>query len=102
MVVVGFSPRLPGGQRSEILRSAPQKKRALRREQPRYRKSIRFLAPKPNEVIVTKHRGWRLPRTDLDMILRANDIENGWIITGIATSGVVFRRYGTPRTRIIG
>jgi nicotinamidase-related amidase len=47
-----------------------------------------LLAPRPDEVIVTKHRVGAFPGTDLDMILRSNNIDT-LIITGIATSGVV-------------
>jgi nicotinamidase-related amidase len=46
------------------------------------------LAPQGDEVVVTKHRVGAFPGTDLDMILRSNDIET-LIMTGIATSGVV-------------
>jgi nicotinamidase-related amidase len=46
------------------------------------------LAPKAGEVVVTKHRVGAFTGTDLDMILRANDIET-LVLTGIATSGVV-------------
>ena len=46
------------------------------------------VAPTPDEVIVTKHRVGAFLGTDLDMILRANDI-NTLLLTGIATSGVV-------------
>ena len=46
------------------------------------------LAPKPGEIVVTKHRVGAFAGTDLDMILRANGIET-LLLTGIATSGVV-------------
>jgi len=46
------------------------------------------VAPKPGEVIVTKHRVSAFAGTDLDMILRARGIET-LLLTGIATSGVV-------------
>jgi nicotinamidase-related amidase len=46
------------------------------------------VAPRPGEVIVTKHRVSAFAGTDLDMILRANGIET-LVLTGIATSGVV-------------
>lgn len=46
------------------------------------------LAPRADEVVVTKHRVGAFTGTDLDMILRANDIETV-ILLGIATSGVV-------------
>jgi nicotinamidase-related amidase len=46
------------------------------------------LAPKPGDVIVTKHRVSAFAGTDLDMILRASGIET-LVLAGIATSGVV-------------
>jgi len=46
------------------------------------------VAPKPGEVIVTKHRVSAFAGTDLEMILRARGIET-LLLTGIATSGVV-------------
>jgi nicotinamidase-related amidase len=46
------------------------------------------LAPRADEVVITKHRVGAFTGTDLDMILRANDIET-IILFGIATSGVV-------------
>jgi nicotinamidase-related amidase len=46
------------------------------------------VAPQPGEVIVTKHRVGAFLGTDLDMVLRANDIET-LVLAGIATSGVV-------------
>lgn len=45
-------------------------------------------APAGNEVIITKHRGSAFTGTDLEMILRAHDIET-LVLLGIATSGVV-------------
>ena len=44
--------------------------------------------PIPGEVVVGKHRVNALYGTDLDMTLRANDIDN-LILLGYATSGVV-------------
>jgi nicotinamidase-related amidase len=46
------------------------------------------VAPKPGDVVVTKHRVSAFFGTDLDMVLRANGIET-LVLTGIATSGVV-------------
>ncbi len=46
------------------------------------------VAPQPGDITVVKHRVGAFPGTDLDMILRANDIET-IIMFGIATSGVV-------------
>jgi nicotinamidase-related amidase len=46
------------------------------------------VAPRPGEVVVTKHRVSAFAGTDLDMVLRANGIET-LVLAGIATSGVV-------------
>jgi nicotinamidase-related amidase len=46
------------------------------------------LAPKPNDVVVTKHRVSAFAGTDMDMILRAGGIDT-LVLSGIATSGVV-------------
>jgi nicotinamidase-related amidase len=46
------------------------------------------VAPRADEVIVTKHRVGAFAGTDLDMILRAHDIDT-LLFCGIATSGVV-------------
>ena len=45
-------------------------------------------APIGDEVVVTKHRGSAFTGTDLEMILRASDIDT-LVLLGIATSGVV-------------
>jgi nicotinamidase-related amidase len=46
------------------------------------------VAPAPGEIVIERHRTNAFLGTDLDMILRANDIDT-LILTGIATSGVV-------------
>jgi len=46
------------------------------------------LEPQPGEIVVTKHRVSAFAGTDLQMILRANEIDT-LILFGIATSGVV-------------
>ena len=46
------------------------------------------VAPRPGEVVVTKHRVSAFAGTDLELILRANGAET-LILAGIATSGVV-------------
>ena len=46
------------------------------------------VAPKPDDVVVTKHRVSAFAGTDMDMVLRANGIDT-LILSGIATSGVV-------------
>jgi nicotinamidase-related amidase len=46
------------------------------------------VAPRPDEVIVTKHRVSAFAGTDLEMVLRASGVET-LVLTGLATSGVV-------------
>jgi len=46
------------------------------------------VAPIHDEVVITKHRVSAFSNSDLDMVLRANDIDT-LIMYGIATSGVV-------------
>ncbi|HSP07057.1 MAG TPA: isochorismatase family cysteine hydrolase, partial [Acidobacteriota bacterium] len=46
------------------------------------------VAPQGEDLVVTKHRISAFCGTDLDLILRANDIDT-LILLGIATSGVV-------------
>jgi nicotinamidase-related amidase len=46
------------------------------------------VAPQPGDITVVKHRVGGFAGTDLDMILRSNDIET-LVMFGIATSGVV-------------
>ena len=46
------------------------------------------LAPRPDEVVVVKHRVNAFASTDLDMVLRAKGIDT-LVLLGISTSGVV-------------
>ncbi|MBZ5676275.1 MAG: cysteine hydrolase [Acidobacteriia bacterium] len=46
------------------------------------------LTPRDDDIVITKHRVDAFNGTDLEMILRANDIDT-LILFGIATSGVV-------------
>jgi nicotinamidase-related amidase len=46
------------------------------------------LGPEPGDIVLTKHRVSAFVGTDLDMLLRANEIET-IVLFGIATSGVV-------------
>ena len=46
------------------------------------------VAPQPNDIVVTKKRISAFAGSDLDIILRAGEI-NHLVLTGIATSGVV-------------
>jgi len=82
-VVVGFRPGFP-----EI---HPHNRRfgALKTSGTQLSTEIHAaLAPRPEEVIVTKHRVGAFHGTDLDMILRAHGVDT-LVLTGLATSGVV-------------
>jgi nicotinamidase-related amidase len=46
------------------------------------------VAPRPGEVVVTKRRGSAFSGSDLDVVLRARDVDH-LVLAGIATSGVV-------------
>jgi nicotinamidase-related amidase len=46
------------------------------------------LGPEPDDIVITKHRVSAFTGTDLEMLLRANEIET-LVMFGIATSGVV-------------
>ncbi|WP_427922507.1 cysteine hydrolase family protein [Streptomyces sp. cg40] len=46
------------------------------------------VAPEPGDILVTKRRVSAFAGSDLDMVLRANDLDH-LVLTGIATSGVV-------------
>jgi nicotinamidase-related amidase len=46
------------------------------------------VAPRPGEIVVTKRRVSAFTGSDLDVVLRAGDIDT-LVLTGIATSGVV-------------
>lgn len=46
------------------------------------------LGPEPQDIVVMKHRVSAFTGTDLDMLLRANEIET-LVLFGVATSGVV-------------
>src|SRR5882672_1425407 len=46
------------------------------------------VAPQEGDIVVTKRRGSAFSGSDLDLVLRARDIDS-LVLTGIATSGVV-------------
>jgi nicotinamidase-related amidase len=46
------------------------------------------IAPRPGDIVVTKKRVSAFAGSDLDMVLRAGEIDS-LVLTGIATSGVV-------------
>ncbi|MGW0908369.1 cysteine hydrolase family protein [Streptomyces sp. NPDC002853] len=46
------------------------------------------IAPQPGDTVITKRRGSAFSGSDLDLVLKARDIDT-LVLTGIATSGVV-------------
>jgi len=88
-VQVGFRAGLPEvGERNKLF--------AAVKASPEHRKFFEgpsgaihpALGPEPSDIVVTKHRISAFTGTDLDMILRAREI-NTLVLFGIATSGVV-------------
>jgi nicotinamidase-related amidase len=88
-VQVGFRPGLPEVSSRNTLFAAI---RTSERHQQLFKgdsgKIHPGVAPVGDDIVVTKHRISAFTGTDLDMILRANNIET-LILFGIATSGVV-------------
>jgi nicotinamidase-related amidase len=88
-IQVGFHPNLPeisprNALFSSIKSSVPHQK-LFEGEAGAIHPAV---APEGNDIVVTKHRVDAFIGTDLDMILRANDIDRLFLF-GIATSGVV-------------
>jgi nicotinamidase-related amidase len=88
-VKVGFRPGLPEvsskNQLFGAIKASPQHQKLF--EEP-LGGIHPALAPKENEIVITKHRISAFTGTDLAMILRANDLDT-LILFGISTSGVV-------------
>jgi nicotinamidase-related amidase len=88
-VQVGFRPGLPEISARNVLFSAiktnPDWLRLFTGEAGKLHPAM---APEADEVVITKHRGSAFAGTDLQMILRANEIDT-LVLMGIATSGVV-------------
>jgi nicotinamidase-related amidase len=88
-IQVGFRPGLPEISLRNALFSAIK---SSEQHQQLFREPLgaipTVIAPKEGEIVITKHRISAFTGTDLDMILRANDIDT-LVLYGIATSGVV-------------
>lgn len=88
-IQVGFRPGLPEvGARNKLfaaLKASPQHQELFRGPSGAIHPA---LGPEPNDIVITKHRVSAFAGTDLQMILRACEVEN-LVIFGIATSGVV-------------
>ena len=88
-IQVGFRPGLPEiSSRNALfgaIKSSEQHQQLFREPHATIPDTI---APQGNEIVITKHRISAFAGTDLDMILRANDIDT-LVLYGISTSGVV-------------
>jgi len=88
-VRVGFRPGLPEVSSRNALfgaiKSSPQHQKLFEGETGDIHRSV---APHPTDIVVTKHRVSAFAGTDLEMILRARDVDT-LVLFGIATSGVV-------------
>ena len=88
-VQVGFRPGLPEvTERNKLLgaiKSSPQHQKLFEGTVGAIHAK---LGPEPSDIVVTKHRASAFTGTDLEMILRAKEIET-LVLFGIATSGVV-------------
>ena len=88
-VCMGFRPGLPEiGSRNPLfagIKSSPQWQQLFQGTAGAIHPAV---APQPDDIVITKHRISAFAGTDLDMILRAKEIDT-LILMGIATSGVV-------------
>ncbi len=86
-IVVGFRPGMPEISARNKSFSAAKSSGRFAADYPGIAIHAR-LAPTTGDVVVTKHRVGAFAGTDLDMILRAHDIDT-LLLAGISTSGVV-------------
>jgi nicotinamidase-related amidase len=88
-IQVGFRPGLPEvSPRNALFAAIRNSERHQRLFQGESGKIHPALGPEEKDIIISKHRISAFTGTDLEMILRANDIET-LVMFGIATSGVV-------------
>jgi len=88
-VQVGFRPGLPEVSSRNALfaavKNSPERQKLFQGDAGRIHPA---LAPVGEDIVITKHRISAFTGTDLDMILRAKEIDT-LVLFGIATSGVV-------------
>ena len=88
-VKVGFRPGLPEvTMRNRLfvsIKSSPQRQKLFEGAAGAIHPA---LGPDPDDIVVTKHRISAFPGSDLQMILRAKEVDT-LVLFGIATSGVV-------------
>lgn len=81
-VVVGFRPGVPEvSERNKMFSALKQMSNSMINPQP-------VITPEDDDVVVTKRRVSAFSGSDLEVILRAKNIEH-LVLSGIATSGVV-------------
>jgi nicotinamidase-related amidase len=86
-VVVGFRPGYPEiSARNKIFSGVAQRAGAAFSEETA--QVHPDVAPEPGDIVVTKRRVSAFAGSDLEMVLRAGEIDH-LVLTGIATSGVV-------------
>jgi nicotinamidase-related amidase len=88
-VQVGFRPGLPEVSSRNALfaavKNSPERQKLFQGESGKIHPAV---APVGDDIVITKHRISAFTGTDLDMILRAREIDT-LVLFGIATSGVV-------------
>lgn len=88
-IQVGFRPGLPEvGSRNKLfaaIKASPQHVEFFRGASGAIHPA---LGPEPDDIVIVKHRVSAFAGTDLEMILRAKEIDT-LVLFGIATSGVV-------------
>jgi nicotinamidase-related amidase len=88
-VQVGFRPNLPEASPRNLLlgaiKGSPGHQQLFQGSAGAIHRTV---APQGDDILIVKHRVSAFPGTDLEMILRANDIDT-LVLFGIATSGVV-------------
>lgn len=88
-IQVGFRPGLPEvsskGKLFAAIKSSPEHQKFFEGPSGAIHPG---LAPQPSDIVITKHRVSAFKGTDLEMILRAKEIDT-LVMFGIATSGVV-------------
>jgi nicotinamidase-related amidase len=88
-VRVGFRPNMPEvsprNMMFDSIRSSAERRQRFQGESGEIHPAV---APEADDIVVTKHRVNAFAGTDLEMILRAKDVDT-LVMFGIATSGVV-------------
>jgi nicotinamidase-related amidase len=87
-VVVGFRPGYPEISSRNKMFAATKQRQASSPAPTSIMEIHPDIAPQPTDIVVTKHRVSGFSGSDLDMVLRSQDISH-LVLCGIATSGVV-------------